>query len=117
MKTLRGARMGARCSIRRSFEAASLVHVVLVLKAHGQFIQKTTVQDEAGFPETISHIDLHRALSGIPHCTGMALATMPLILMPAYKQDWQWASTMSLPKALPSFPHCSNMDLGAQESH
>ena len=59
MKTLRGARMGARCSIRRGFEAASLVHVVLVLEGlvASSFRRPHTVQDEAGYPETLSHID------------------------------------------------------------
>ena len=51
--------MGARCSIRRGFKAASLVHVVLVLEGlmASSFRRPHTVQDEAGYPETISHID------------------------------------------------------------
>ena len=83
--------MGAKCSVRRGFEAASLVHLVLVVEGlvASSFRRPHTVQDKEASQRQSPTSTPAQGPTSNSYCTGMGLVSMPPILMPAYKQAWQ----------------------------
>ena len=109
--------MGAKCSVRRGFDAASLVHLVLVVEGlmASSFRRPHTMQDKEATQRRSPMSTPAQGLPGIP--TAQAWSWCPCPQSWCQHTSRPGSKPQQCPCHGPCLPHCSSMNLGVQESH